>query len=189
MINNYLQNCDSTTAGNDRRIFVAPYGAIDSVTFDGENKVTAIDMINTGATFAELQADWDSVGFEREGEAARSFVSTQTLTASFTNLNAELITLMEQLRGFTVCGLVILRKDGQGRYFLSGYAPVEKSAQNRPYTRIEDTFNTGTEITEVDEANRQTINFIRTSGTEEYMLDESLAATMDAKTADFVNFN
>lgn len=189
-ITNYFKPCEITVPGNDNRLFIASYSDIESYTFDGSNQLTAITM-KSQKGFAVVEADFDAVQFENSGTANRGFYSEQTLTAWFSNQKAELQTLLAELRDQTPCGLVIIRRDGNNRYWISGIAPIANMGANRPWMSLESNFNSGMSIEEIEEGNRYELIFGRLSATEEYIVEEgtaSLSLAIAGGTADFINW-
>lgn len=189
-ITNYFKPCEITIPGNDNRLFVAAYTDIDTYTFDVNNVLTAITM-KTDVDFHIIEADFDAVQFENTGTANRGFFSEQTLTAWFSNQKPELQTLLQELRDQTPCGLVIIRKDGNSRYWISGIAPVDKMGANRPWLSLETNFNSGMSIDEIEEGNRYELVFGRLSGTEEYPIETgtaSVSSKLDDGSATFVDW-
>lgn len=180
----YVKSCDKIIAGNDNKVYLAPLDDVDSITATG-GEVSAITM-NATALFIPVEADLDTVGFESSGTANRGFFSEQTLSMNFSNKSPELITLIEELRATAGCGIVAIRKNGNGDYFISGIAPVEEMGGNRPYLSIETNFNSGASIEDSEEGNMYTVSLSRMSGTEEYILDSTLAASIDSGTATFI---
>ena len=189
-ITNYFKPCEITVPGNDNRLFIAAYPDVASITFDNDKQVTAITM-ETLKNFAIIEADFDAVQFENSGTANRGFYSEQTLTAWFSNQKAELQVLLQELRDQTPCGLVIIRRDGNNRYWLSGMAPADEMGANRPWMSLESNFNSGMSIEEIEEGNRYELVFGRLSGTEEYLIEEgtgSLSLAIAGGTADFIDW-
>jgi hypothetical protein len=187
-LTNYLKRCEKTIPGNSNRLFVAKFEEIDAITFDS-NKITAITMVDTGSFFSILDANFDTVSYTSEGTANRGFFAEQTLAGWFYNKSPELDAVIDELRDAAVCGLVIIRQDGNGNYWLSGTSPVANLAANRPYLSVTTNFGSGQTIQDIEEGNRYEISFGRISGTEEYMLSGSATAdAMDSGSAGFVNW-
>ncbi len=189
-ITNYFKPCEITVPGNDNRLFIASYEDIDSYTFDVDEKLTAVTM-KLNKNFAIVEGDFDAVQFENNGTANRGFFSEQTLTAWFSNQKQELQVLLDELRNQTACGLVIIRRDGNNRYWISGIAPLDKMGANRPWMNLESNFNSGLSIQDIEEGNRYELIFGRVSGTEEYFVADgtaSLSEGLAGGTAAFVNW-
>ncbi len=189
-ITNYFKPCEITVPGNDNRLFIASYEDIDSYTFDSDNKLTDITM-KTDKGFAIIEGDFDAVQFENTGTANRGFFSEQTLTAWFSNQKQELQVLLDELRNQTACGLVVIRRDGNNRFWISGIAPEDKMGSNRPWMNLESNFNSGLSIEDIEEGNRYELIFGRVSGTEEYFVEDGTGSPSEKLadgSADFVNW-
>lgn len=183
----YVKQTGKVIAGNDYKIFAAIFSDIIGATFSG-NTLTALNL-DGSKKFGEIQADWDSVGYNAEGTSARGFMSEQNLTARFSKKTLQLMEVVDSLRDAAPSGLVLIRKDGSGNYWISGIAPLTKMAANRPYLSVQTNFNSGSSIEEVDEGNKYEITFNRMSATEEYPLASALGDTITNGTADWVDFN
>jgi len=188
-ITNYFKPCEITVPGNDNRLFIASYEDIDTYTFDG-NLLTGVTM-KTDKGFAVIEADFDAVQFENTGTANRGFFSEQTLTAWFSNQKEELQVLLDELRNQTPCGLVVIRRDGNNRYWISGIAPEGKMGANRPWMSLESNFDSGQSIEDIEEGNRYELIFNRVSGTEEFFIEDgtdSVSESLANGSADFINW-
>jgi hypothetical protein len=190
-ITNYVKSCGTKVIpGNDYKLFVAAFPDIASITTDTDGFVTAITM-EAAATFSYWEADIDSVQFTANGQSDRGFFSEQHLIAMFSRKSTALKTSIDEARGYTGCGLVIIRKDGNGKYWLSGIAPSAEMGANRPYLAMTTNFDSGASIENIEEGNRLQVDFSRMSGTEEYELlagDLSISSEIDAGTATFIGW-
>lgn len=187
-ITKYTKTCGKTIAGNDYKIYVAPFPAISGMTFTTGSTVSGITMV-AGMTFAEIQCDWDSVSYVANSTTSRGSISDQTITGKFTQKTTNLVKLINELKNDINCGLVIIIKDGNGKYWMSGYAPSTDLSANRPYNTLEANFTSGEGIEATEDGNLYTVNFKRMSGTEDYLLETAISTLIDNKTATFITFN
>lgn len=186
MLNKWAKTCTKTVAGNNFRLFAGRLGDITSATFSG-NTLSGLTM-DGSALFVELQADWDSIAFGDEATATTGFFSTQTLSARFSQKTAELEAAVDKLSDAAVCGLVLIRTDGNGRLWVSGVAPLAKMAANRPYLTLQSNFASGENLEDVEEGNKYTLEFTRVSATREFDIDPSFGATILDGTATFIDY-
>ncbi len=188
-ITNFFKICEKNVPGNRSRLFVANMEDIASYTFQGK-ELESITM-ESQKHFAIIEADFDAVQYESAGQANRGFFCEQTLTAWFTYYRQEVLDLFDELRDAAPCGLVIIRQDGNGQYWVSGIAPLTKMGANRPWLSVETNFNTGMSIEDIDEGGRAEVIFGRLSATEEYLLEDgsgSIALSLDEGDAAFVEW-
>lgn len=186
-ITNYVKSCTKVIAGNDNKVFIAPISKLDELTVT-TGEISAITLASLADGFSVIEADLDSVGYESTGTSKRGFFAEQTLTMSFSKKTKTLITLVDELRNGVVCGLAVIRRSGNGDYFLSGYAPISDLGGNRPYMSVETTFNTGMSIEESEEGDMYAVSLKRMSATEEYPIDATLSGTISGGTATFINW-
>ena len=190
MISNYIKQCNKIVAGNYDKLFLAKINDIASVTF-ADNVVSAITMETgePGPKFAYIETDLDTVSFTSNGTAERGYFSEQNLIAKFSEKTTALETALEDFLDAVTCGVVAIRIDGQGRGWISGIAPLDKIAKNRPWMSVVEEFASGESIEDTEEGNRYTITFGRKSATREYELDEELTKSLvETKDADFVEW-
>lgn len=185
-ISTYVKSCTKTIAGNDFQLYAASFTDIDTATFT-DGSLTAITL-DGSKKFALLETDWDSMTFEANGTAGRGFYSEQTLTAKFSQKTPTLDATIDEIRDAIVCGVVLIRKDGMGQYWISGIAPVEDMGANRPYLSFETNFTSGTTIEEIEDGNVYNVTFGRLSATEEYPISGSIVTDLNAGTASFVDY-
>lgn len=185
-ISTYVKSCSKTVAGNDFRLYAASFADIDTATFSN-GSLTGITL-DGSEKFALLETDWDSMTFEANGTAGRGFYSEQSLTAKFSQKTPELDAVIDEIRDAIVCGIVLIRKDGMGQYWISGIAPAEEMGANRPYLSFETNFTSGTTIEEIEDGNVYSVTFGRLSATEEYPLSGSIVNDLNEGTAAFVNY-
>lgn len=186
MLTKWTKTCAKTVAGNDYKLYAGRLGDISSAAFSG-NTLTGITM-DASAFFVELEADWDSVTFTDEATATTGFFSTQNLTARFSQKTAALEAVVDELSDAAVCGLVLIRKDGNGNLWISGVAPLAKMAANRPYLTLQSNFSSGENLEAVEDGNKYSLTFTRVSATREFDIDSSLAADIVAGTATFIDY-
>jgi hypothetical protein len=186
-ITNYVKGCTKIIAGNDNKLFLLPVANMDTLAITA-NEITAIALEATADGFSIIEADLDSVGYTSTGVAARGFFSEQSLVMQFSKKSTTLMTLVDELRANAGCGIIAIRRDGAGNYFLSGYAAVDEMAGNRPYDSVQADFNSGASIEETEEGNMYIVTLSRKSATEEYLLDSILSGTIDDGTAAFIEW-
>lgn len=184
-ISTFVRNCAKNTTGLDYAILVAPFRNINSVTFSGET-LTGITM--SGANFSELQADWDSVSLSTEGTTARSSSHTSTLTASFSHADATFTAMLRSLQTYTNCGLVLIFRNGAGKWFISGIDPADRQGGSRPYMSLTHNYTSGEGVA-AEDGNAWTLSFAKTSGEVEfYEISTSLASDLIDKSATWVDW-
>lgn len=188
---NYVKDCsEKNIPGSDHKLFVSPKPNIAGITTDVDGFVTAITM-ETDKKFAYWEADFDSVVYNATGEASTGFFSEQHLIAKFTRKTKALQDVVDEARAATGCGLVIIRRDGTGRYWISGIAPAAKMGANRPYHKLDTNFTSGENIQDLEDGNKYTLDFSRISGTEEYELEggpTSIGLSIEDGTAAFIEW-
>lgn len=183
-ISNYFKSCTATTAGNFNKLFVVSISDITSIAVTA-GEVTAITM-EMGETFAQANADIDTVVLnETTAGKTRQFVNSE-LTARFSNKTPELISFVNELKDGVVCGLVVIRVDNNKKVFISGIS--EDKNFSRPWDEIEATFNSGTSIEDTEEGNAYSVILRRRSITEELPLDSTIADTVLDGTATFIDW-
>lgn len=183
-ISNYIKQVASVVSGSDHVLFFAKRADITAHSFDGSE----IDGITGGDAFKIVEVDIDKVHYTAEGEGGSGFMSEQSLIMTFSKKSANLVKLVKELTDGVVSGLVAIRKDRHGDYWVSGLAPAAKVAQNRPWMGIEVNFDSGEKLENWEEGNKYIITLKRTSATEEYPLDTAQKAAMVGKTAAYVDW-
>ena len=184
-IASFSKACTKTVPGNYDHLFVVPYGDIDEVTWS-DNEATAITMV-AAKKFADVEADLDGIQYTSSGEAQRGYMSEQNLIAKFTQKTATLEKLVSELINNSVCGLVAIRIDRNGKGWVSGIAPAVSQLKNMPYTRVTEEFDSGENMEATEEGNRYTVTLTRMSATREYPIAGALVTTILAGTDDFID--
>lgn len=184
-ISTFVRNCAKNTTGLDYAILVAPFRDIVSISFSGDT-LTGITL--SASTFSELQADWDSVSIVTEGTTARSSSHTATLTARFSHANSTFTTLLRNLQDYANCGLVLIFRNGSGKWFISGIDPAERQGGSRPYMSLTHNYTSGEGVA-AEDGNQWTLSFAKTSGEAEfYEIDSTLSAELTDKSANWVTW-
>lgn len=185
-ISRYKRNCSKNTSGLDFRLYAAPYGAITSASFLDE-QLTGITL--TGTTkFSVLEADWDGVFLNSDGETGRISQHEASLTARFSHASADFAKTLRELQNVINCGLVLIYRNGAGKWFISGIDPVERAGGSRPFMRLTHNYASGENIAD-EEGNRWELVFTKQSGEAEfYELDETQSGLMTNGTATFVDW-
>lgn len=185
-ISKLIRNCSKNTTGLDFKIYVAPFQGIETASFSPDEELTGLTM--TGVSFVELQADWNSVSLSTEGTTARSSSHTATLTAMFSHASSNFTKSLRELQNVINCGLVIIFRNGAGKWMISGIDPAERMGGSRPYLSLTHNYTSGEGI-EAEDGNSWTLEFVKTSGEAEfYLMDEALSTEMNNKTATFVSW-
>jgi hypothetical protein len=169
-ISEYLKTCAKNVPGNRLTLYINQIRRANSLTVTG-GEVTALTItrgtagIPTGK-FRKIQADIDTIKFMNEGAGGASYTETQTLEFKCAKKSTNLVKLKEELADSIPCGLMVIRVDNNGQAWLSGWQAADKGGKERPYSRLETSFDSGAAPDEEDQA-AETFRLIRKAGYDE----------------------
>lgn len=185
----FLKTCVKNTPGNRDEVYLCTKADITSITLTSE-EVSAITM-ESGKKFKRFQGELDKVQFQTSAQASTVFSEEQTLTMSFSKKTKAFNVAIYGADGVidqVVCGLIVIRVDGNGRGWISGISPATVEGKQRPYKRAEVNFDSGMSPTEEDGAQPQLI-LKRTGQSPEYPLDDTLNAALVGGTATYIDWS
>jgi hypothetical protein len=190
-ISAYLKSCAKNVPGNKATVYINQIRRADSLTVtDGE--VSALTVTATGATgkFVKVQADLDGVKFTNEGSGKSSYRETQSLEMIFAKKSADLVALKDDLSDSVPCGVMVIRVDGNGQAWLSGWNEASKDGKIRPYNELTSNFDSGQSPADED-GNKLTLTLVRNAGYDELPFDTALNNSIinESSTAgDFIGY-
>jgi hypothetical protein len=175
-ISEYVKTCAKNVPGNRLTLYINQIRRANALTITS-GEVTALTVIATGATgkFKKIQADIDTIKFTNEGAGGASYMETQTLEFKCAKKSANLVALKEDLADSIPCGLMAIRIDNNGQAWLSGWQAADKGGKERPYNRLETSFDSGAAPDEED-MNAETFRLIRKAGYDELPFASALNA-------------
>lgn len=175
-ISEYLKTCAKNVPGNRLTLYVNQIRRANSLTVTS-GEVTALTVIATGATgkFVRVQTDIDSIKFMNEGGGESSYNETQTLEFLCGQKTTELIALKDDLIDAIPCGIMVIRVDNNGQCFLSGWDSAARDGKERPFNRLETSFDSGA-APDDEEGAKATFRLIRKSGYDELPFATTLNA-------------
>ena len=189
-ISEYVKTCAKNVPGNRLTLYINQIRRANALTITS-GEVTALTVIATGATgrFKKIQADIDTIKFTNEGAGGASYMETQTLEFKCAKKSTNLMALKEDLADSIPCGLVAIRIDNNGQCWLSGWNAADKGGKERPYNRLETSFDSGAAPDEED-MNAETFRLIRKAGYDEVPFASALNALIlkGSATASFIDF-
>ena len=169
-ISEYVKTCAKNVPGNGLTLYINTISRADALTVTN-GEVTALTItrgtggIATGK-FRKVQADIDTIKFMNEGAGGASYTETQTLEFKCAKKSTNLVKLKEDLADNIPCGLMAIRVDNNGQAWLSGWQAADKGGKERPYSRLETSFDSGAAPDEEDQA-AETFRLIRKAGYDE----------------------
>ena len=177
-ISEYLKECSKNVPGNRLTLYINQIRRANSLTVTSD-EVAALTVTATGATgkFVRVQADIDSIKFMNEGGGESSYNETQTLEFICGKKTSELIGLKDDLIDGVPCGLMTIRVDNNGQAWLSGWDSATRDGKERPYNRLETSFDSGA-APDDEEGAKMTFRLIRKSGYDELPFDTTLNAAI-----------
>jgi len=184
----YLSPCIRNTPGNQNQVYMCPVASITSITLTS-NEVSTTTM-NGAALFQRVQGALDKVRMAKVANATNNFNETQTLTMRFKKFTSALSTWIYGTDGIinqVVCGMVIIRVDGNGQAWISGISPAAVEGALRPYQKATINFDSGEAPTEEDAAQPELV-MERSGAAPEYAFDSTINATIIGGTAAFINW-
>jgi hypothetical protein len=190
-ISEYLKTCAKNVPGNRLTLYINQIRRANALTVTS-GEVTALTVIATGATgkFKKIQADIDTIKFMNEGAGGASYTETQTLEFKCAKKSTNLVALKEDLADSIPCGLVAIRIDNNGQAWLSGWQAADKGGKERPFSRLETSFDSGAAPDEEDQA-AETFRLIRKAGYDELPFAAALNASIlkaSSTAAAFIKF-
>ena len=189
-ISEYVKTCAKNVPGNRLTLYINQIRRANALTITS-GEVTALTVTATGATgtFSKVQADIDTIKFTNEGGGGASYMETQTLEFKCAKKSTNLVALKEDLADSIPCGLMAIRIDNNGQAWLSGWNAADKGGKERPYNRLETSFDSGAAPDEED-MNAETFRLIRKAGYDELPFDATLNALIlkGSATASFITF-
>lgn len=184
-ISKYFPTCAKNTPGNSNVIMLAPIGDITSIT-ETTGKVSAITM-DSGKKFSRVKAQVDGVQYTSEGTFGTSGAETQNLIADFAGRSTELEKLKQEIIAELPCGVALIHRDNNGKWWMVGANAASKDGVSRPINKLQVAFDSGKAITDED-ASKATFTFTRTSAFGPVEFDAALSSGLDAGTAAFVDW-
>jgi hypothetical protein len=166
-ISEYLKTCAKNVPGNRLTLYVNQIRRANSLTVTS-GEITALTVIATGATgkFVRVQADIDSIKFMNEGGGESSYNETQTIEFLCGQKSKNLIALKDDLIDAIPCGIMVIRIDNNGQAWLSGWDSATRDGKERPFNRLETSFDSGA-APDDEEGAKATFRLIRKSGFDE----------------------
>lgn len=184
----FLKSCVRNTPGNQYQVYMCPVASITSITLTS-NEVSAVTM-NGANVFQRVQGHLDQVRMAKVANATNNFNETQTLTMRFNKFTSALATWFYGADGIVnqvVCGMVVIRVDGNGQAWISGISPASVEGALRPYQKATINFDSGVAPTEEDAAQPELV-MERNGAAPEYAFDSTLNAAIVGGTAAFINW-
>jgi len=189
-ISEYVKTCAKNVPGNRLTLYINQIRRANALTITS-GEVTALTVTATGATgrFRKVQADIDTIKFTNEGAGGSSYMETQTLEFKVAKKSTNLVALKEDLADSIPCGIMAIRIDNNGQAWLSGWQAADKGGKERPYNRLETSFDSGAAPDEED-MNAETFRLIRKAGYDELPFAAALNALIlkGSATASFIKF-
>ncbi len=184
----FLKTCVRNTPGNQFQVYMCPVASITSITLTS-NEVSAITM-NGAALFQRVQGHLDKVRMARVANATNNFNETHTLTMRFNKFTAALSGWFYGTDGIVnqvVCGMVVIRVDGNGQAWISGISPAAVEGALRPYQKATINFDSGEAPTEEDAAQPELV-LERNGAAPEYPCDSTITAAIVGGTSAAINW-
>lgn len=175
-ISEYLKTCAKNVPGNQATVYINQIRRADSLTVTS-GEITALTVNATGATgkFVRVQANLDGVKWTNEGGGKTSYRESQSLEMVLSKKSADMVALKTDLADSIPCGIMVIRVDGNGQAWLSGWNEATKEGKLRPYNEMEHNFDSGAEPGE-EEGNRMTITLKRNSGYDELPFNAAMSS-------------
>jgi len=168
-ISAYVKTCAKNVPGNRLTLYINQIRRANALTVTN-GEITALTVIATAliptGRFRKIQADIDTIKFMNEGAGGASYTETQTLEFKCAKKSTNLVKLKEDLADSIPCGLMAIRIDNNGQAWLSGWQAADKGGKERPFSRLETSFDSGAAPDEEDQA-AETFRLIRKAGYDE----------------------
>jgi hypothetical protein len=168
-ISEYVKTCAKNVPGNRLTLYINQIRRANALTVTN-GEITALTVIATAliptGRFRKIQADIDTIKFMNEGAGGASYTETQTLEFKCAKKSTNLVALKEDLADSIPCGLMAIRIDNNGQAWLSGWQAADKGGKERPFSRLETSFDSGAAPDEEDQA-AETFRLIRKAGYDE----------------------
>lgn len=143
---NYIKLCERNVSGN-MYLFLTEVSNIYSVTVTS-GEVSDIVMFGT-STFKEIQADFNTIVRQclQQGKEDKIYYD-HLINFACSNARTELSDLADQLAEASMCGIIAIVMDSNGKGWLVGWNELDKG--ERPLFLLSDEFTSGKDMTEED---------------------------------------
>lgn len=169
----YTKTCGKNVSGNFHKVFLNEIANVTSIT----QSSSEISDVTVGSAFQMVTAEIDSVTFKSEGNGSSNYFETQTLTMKFAKASKEVNTLIDALMDAITCGIAVIRIDGNGKAWLSGYDDSAVDKKARPYNKMKVTYDSGLKPSDAD-GNIVTIELMRESEWDEIPFTDTTSGYM-----------